>query len=194
MTVSWYGGGKRRVGTVSRAGHWYKGGDGLVPLRWVFVRDLTGTHRDEYFFTTDMMLGAGADHRALRVALEHRNHFPRAACPPGAGDDTRVAREDGAAGGPVPDRAVLGGRRAVRAAARGEACRWRELGAGRRAWVSRMRCAPFAAGCGRKPFCHRPVPSASSRNCPNPCANCCLPHLLPQLESRRIGSSRAKRP
>jgi hypothetical protein len=56
MTVNWYGGGKRRVGTVSRAGHWYKGGEGLVPLRWVFVRDLTGTHREEYFFTTDTAL------------------------------------------------------------------------------------------------------------------------------------------
>jgi DDE superfamily endonuclease/Archaeal putative transposase ISC1217 len=56
VTVSWYGGGKRRVGTVSRTGHWYKAGEGLVPLRWVFVRDLTGTHREEYFFTTDATL------------------------------------------------------------------------------------------------------------------------------------------
>jgi hypothetical protein len=24
-----------------------------MPLRWVFVRDVSGTHRDEYFFTTD---------------------------------------------------------------------------------------------------------------------------------------------
>src|SRR5687767_2217274 len=37
MTVNWYGGGKRRVGTVSRAGHWYKAGAGLVPPRWAFV-------------------------------------------------------------------------------------------------------------------------------------------------------------
>jgi hypothetical protein len=56
VTVSWYGGGKRRVGTVGRTGHWYKAGEGLVPLRWVFVRDLTGTHREEYFFTTDARL------------------------------------------------------------------------------------------------------------------------------------------
>jgi hypothetical protein len=56
MTVSWYGGGKRRVGTASRTGHWYKAGEGLVPLRWVFVRDLSGTHREEYFFTTDTAL------------------------------------------------------------------------------------------------------------------------------------------
>lgn len=56
LTVNWYGGGTRRVGTVQRTGHWYKGGEGLVPLRWVFVRDLTGTHREEYFFTTDTAL------------------------------------------------------------------------------------------------------------------------------------------
>lgn len=54
VSVNWYGGGKRRVGTVSRAAHWYKAGDGLIPLRWVFVRDLTGTHREEYFFTTEL--------------------------------------------------------------------------------------------------------------------------------------------
>src|SRR5262249_6229269 len=31
-----------------------------VPLRWVFVHDLTGTHRDEYFFTTDVAMTAMA--------------------------------------------------------------------------------------------------------------------------------------
>lgn len=51
--VGWYGGGKRRVDTLDGTGHWYKGGRGLVPVRWVFVRDVSGTHRDEYFFTTD---------------------------------------------------------------------------------------------------------------------------------------------
>jgi hypothetical protein len=56
LTVSWYGGGTRRVGTAQRTGHWYKGGGGLVPLRWVLARDLTGTHREEYFFTTDTTL------------------------------------------------------------------------------------------------------------------------------------------
>jgi hypothetical protein len=51
--VSWYGGGRRNVGLVSGCAHWYKIGKGLVPLRWVFVRDRTGTHRDDYFFSTD---------------------------------------------------------------------------------------------------------------------------------------------
>lgn len=53
LTVAWYGGGTRRVETATGTGHWYKGGAGLVPIRWVFVKDTTGTHRDEYLFTTD---------------------------------------------------------------------------------------------------------------------------------------------
>jgi len=52
-TVSWYGGSQRRVQYVSDKALWYKGGHGLVPIRWVFVRDVSGTHRDEYFYTTD---------------------------------------------------------------------------------------------------------------------------------------------
>ena len=43
---------------TSNTGLWYKGGDGLVPVRWVFVRDVTGTHRDEYFYSTDPRLSA----------------------------------------------------------------------------------------------------------------------------------------
>ena len=53
LTVGWYGGGNRRVETVTGTGHWYKSGAGLVPIRWVYVKDTTGTHRDEYLFTTD---------------------------------------------------------------------------------------------------------------------------------------------
>jgi DDE superfamily endonuclease len=56
FTVSWYGGKTRRVELVSGTAHWYKGGDGLVPVRWVFVHDLGGTHRDEYFYSTDATL------------------------------------------------------------------------------------------------------------------------------------------
>jgi hypothetical protein len=58
ITVQWYGGGNRRVGVVSGTGLWYKAGAGVVPVRWVFVRDLQGTHRDEYFYTTDTLLTA----------------------------------------------------------------------------------------------------------------------------------------
>jgi hypothetical protein len=56
-TVAWYGGGTRKVETADGTGHWFKSGHGLVPIRWAFVRDLEGTHRDEYFFSTDPAMG-----------------------------------------------------------------------------------------------------------------------------------------
>ncbi len=59
-TVPWYGGGQRQVGVTTGTGHWYKSGAGLVPLGWVFVKDQTGTHRDEYFFSTDVSMTAVA--------------------------------------------------------------------------------------------------------------------------------------
>jgi DDE superfamily endonuclease len=60
LGVRWYGGGTRRVATLSGTGQWYKAGVGLVPVRWVFVRDAAGTHRDEYLFTTDAGLAPAA--------------------------------------------------------------------------------------------------------------------------------------
>lgn len=56
LNVAWYGGGRRDVAVVSGIGHWYKGGEGLVPVRWVYVEDRTGTHRQEYFYSTDQDL------------------------------------------------------------------------------------------------------------------------------------------
>lgn len=56
LGVAWYGGGTRRVEAATGTGQWYKGGEGLVPIRWVFARDATGTHRDEYLLTTDAAL------------------------------------------------------------------------------------------------------------------------------------------
>jgi hypothetical protein len=53
LRVRWYGATRRTVEVVTGTGHWYKGGEGLVAVRWVFVHDLTGTHRAEDFFTTD---------------------------------------------------------------------------------------------------------------------------------------------
>jgi hypothetical protein len=66
LSVVWYGGGKRRVEAATGTGHWYKGGCGLVPVRWVFVKDATGTHRDEYLFTTDPALSPNAVVAAYR--------------------------------------------------------------------------------------------------------------------------------
>ena len=53
FTVQGYGGKTRRVARISDTGLGYKGGDGWVPIRWVLVHDLQGTHRDEFFYTTD---------------------------------------------------------------------------------------------------------------------------------------------
>jgi hypothetical protein len=58
LNVAWYGGGRRDVEVVTGTGYWYKSGKGLVAVRWVFVHDLTGTHRDEYFYSTDVTMTA----------------------------------------------------------------------------------------------------------------------------------------
>jgi hypothetical protein len=60
LTVAWYGGGRRDVAVVTGTGQWYKSGQDLVPVRWVFVHDETGTHRDEYFFSTDVGMSPAA--------------------------------------------------------------------------------------------------------------------------------------
>jgi hypothetical protein len=56
--VSWYGGGRRDIEVVTDTGNWHRNGEGLVPLRWVHVRDRTGTHRDDYLFSTDPAMAA----------------------------------------------------------------------------------------------------------------------------------------
>ena len=56
LEVAWYGGGRRRVAVVGESAHWHKAGQGLVAIRWVSVRDRSGTHRDEYFYATDPTL------------------------------------------------------------------------------------------------------------------------------------------
>jgi len=60
LSVAWYGGERRRVEVVTGRGWWYQSGRPLIAVRWVFVRDRTGTHRDEYFFTTDVTMSPKA--------------------------------------------------------------------------------------------------------------------------------------
>lgn len=60
LDVAWYGGGRRQVEVVTGTGLWYKKQRPLVAVRWVFVRDRSGTHRDGYFFTTDATMSAQA--------------------------------------------------------------------------------------------------------------------------------------
>jgi hypothetical protein len=56
LTVAWYGGTTSDIEVVTGTGHWYRLGEALVAVRWVYVHDATGTHRDEYFFTTDLTM------------------------------------------------------------------------------------------------------------------------------------------
>jgi uncharacterized protein YerC len=58
LNVAWYGGGRRHVEVVTGTAQWYEAGEGLTPVMWVYVHDCTGTHRDDYFFTTDVRLSA----------------------------------------------------------------------------------------------------------------------------------------
>ena len=57
LMVAWYGGTSRDIELVTGTGHWYRIGEALVAVRWVYIHDCTGTHRDEYLFTTDLSLG-----------------------------------------------------------------------------------------------------------------------------------------
>jgi hypothetical protein len=56
LTVAWYGGASRDIEVVTGPGHWYRIGEALVEVRWGYVHDGTGTHRDEYCLTTDMTM------------------------------------------------------------------------------------------------------------------------------------------
>jgi len=61
-TVTWYGGKTREVELINGTGRWYKAGGGVaVPLRWVFVHDREGTHRDEYFYCTARLSSPKSD-------------------------------------------------------------------------------------------------------------------------------------
>jgi hypothetical protein len=72
LTVGWYGGGTRLVEVVTGTGPWSKAGHGLVPIRWVFVHDLEGSHRDEDFYATDPEMDPAAivTHYAGRWKIE----------------------------------------------------------------------------------------------------------------------------
>jgi hypothetical protein len=56
LLVTWSGGTTRAIEIVTGTGPWYRIGEALVDVRWVYVHDGTGTHRDEDFLTTEMTL------------------------------------------------------------------------------------------------------------------------------------------
>ena len=74
--VAWYGGGRREVAVVSGTGQWSKSGEGLVPLLWVFVHDLTGTHRDDDFFSHGSGDDAPRSDRKVHRSLVDRDLPP----------------------------------------------------------------------------------------------------------------------
>ena len=56
LTVAWYGGSTRNIEVGTGTGQWYRIGEALVEVRWVYVHDCSGTPRDEYCFTTDVTM------------------------------------------------------------------------------------------------------------------------------------------
>ena len=54
-TVDGYGGGRRRVRLRTGTGVWYNRKQ-VVPIRWVYVVDQQGTHRDDCVFSTDVRM------------------------------------------------------------------------------------------------------------------------------------------
>ncbi len=76
LNVAWYGGGRRDVEVVSGIGHWYQAGQGLVPVRWMCVHDLTGSHRDEYFDSTDLDMTPRRSSRNTPAAGTSRPPLP----------------------------------------------------------------------------------------------------------------------
>ena len=56
LAVAWYGGTTRAIEVVTGTGHWYRTGEALVEVQWLYVYDCTSTPRDEYFFTTDITM------------------------------------------------------------------------------------------------------------------------------------------
>jgi hypothetical protein len=56
LRAAWYGGTTREIELVTGTGHWYRIGEDLVEVRWVYVHDGTGTHRDEDFLTTALTM------------------------------------------------------------------------------------------------------------------------------------------
>jgi hypothetical protein len=57
-TVDWYGGRTRRVRLLSGTAVWYNRRR-AVPIRWVYVMDQQGTHRDDCIFSTEVTMPPG---------------------------------------------------------------------------------------------------------------------------------------
>jgi hypothetical protein len=184
-TVAWYGGGCRRVQVASGTGHWYKSGRGLVPLRWVFVRDRDGTHRDEYFFTTDPTLAATAVIGYYTGRWNIETTFEELRAPSAwrrraAGAPTRSCAPPRACSGctrPWPSCSTPSPKPS--AAERG-------TGPAKRAAPSPTPWRPSAAGFGPNGFSHRPAAPQLSKNSPT---NCATSSFQPSPRRRKLHQS-----
>ncbi len=56
LKLDWYGGKRRRMDVVSDTALWYAGGVTPLPIRWVLVRDPSGTLPPQVFLCTDPQL------------------------------------------------------------------------------------------------------------------------------------------
>jgi hypothetical protein len=56
LTGAWYGGPTRALEFVTGTGHWSRLGEDVGAIRWGYVHEAPGTHRDESLFTTDLQM------------------------------------------------------------------------------------------------------------------------------------------
>ena len=64
--MAWYGGGRRDIAVVSGTGQWYRAGEALVAVRWVYVEDRAGTHGENHVARGGPRHGRG-DHLVARA-------------------------------------------------------------------------------------------------------------------------------
>jgi hypothetical protein len=58
VTIAWYGRSTRTVELASGTAVWYHGGEPVVPLRWVLIRDPQGKFDPQALLSTDQELAA----------------------------------------------------------------------------------------------------------------------------------------
>ena len=80
----------------------------LIPILWVFVHDLTGTHRDTYLFTTDLSMTVPRIIETYTGCWNIETTFQDLPRVPRSGDNAGLEPEHSAAGCSMPVRHVYG--------------------------------------------------------------------------------------
>jgi hypothetical protein len=186
LDVAGYGGGRRKVETLSRAGQGYQSGHGLVPVRWVCVRDHTGTPRDEFFFATRTAGSAQAIIAGDTARWNLETTFPEWRAHLG-----RKTTQDWSEKAVLRAAPCLFGRYGVVALLDQEAPAV-PTGRAKSTAPSPTRCPPFVPGGGPNGFSHRLFPTRLSRNFRPPGSGSCSMHALvfpltkPAMNSRGL--------